>query len=239
MIINENILKKYLFRSIPKNLKFLINNHITEVEKIEPIHPQLKIQNNQKYIIGKIIQIINRIITIDIGTNIISIDQNNKIINFDNCLINKKIIVLIEQSQNIISNSNNNPNLNIYDNNIYKKKIISAKDLKLSDKNLIESEKNEILYLDNQAPIGECALTYLNLKGSVITLALTPNRVDLLSHIGFAKDLNAVLELSAPKLNNFQKLQKAQTSLDNIEFNNHSTKKTRIQTEILIGLPHY
>ncbi|XVJ44941.1 hypothetical protein ACGRWE_01900 [Candidatus Phytoplasma australasiaticum] len=34
MIINENILKKYLSTSIPKNLKFLINNHITEVDKI-------------------------------------------------------------------------------------------------------------------------------------------------------------------------------------------------------------
>ncbi|MDO8063864.1 phenylalanine--tRNA ligase subunit beta [Candidatus Phytoplasma bonamiae] len=242
MIINENILKKYLFRSIPKNLKFLINNHITEVEKIELIHSQLTIQNNQKYIIGKVIQIINQIITIDIGENIISINQNNKIVNLDNCLINKKIIVLIEQkSQNIISNLNNNPNSNINDKNIYKKKIISAKDLKLSDKNLIESEKNEILYLDDQAPIGECALTYLNLKGSVIRLALTPNRVDLLSHIGFAKDLNAVLESSAHKLNNFQNFNDTPCELDelnpfciNIENNNCYEYNLRYLTNLTI-----
>ncbi|MFW8664351.1 hypothetical protein ACOES3_00540, partial [Candidatus Phytoplasma citri] len=125
MIINENILKKYLSQPIPKNLKFLINNHITEVDKIEIIHPQLTLKNNQKYIIGKIIKIINQIITIDIGKNIIFIDKN-QIINFDNFLINKKIIVLIEpKSQNIISSFNNNQNPDIYDRNIYNKKIIS------------------------------------------------------------------------------------------------------------------
>ncbi|MDO8060049.1 phenylalanine--tRNA ligase subunit beta [Candidatus Phytoplasma citri] len=216
MIINENILKKYLSQPIPKNLKFLINNHITEVDKIEIIHPQLTLKNNQKYIIGKIIKIINQIITIDIGKNIIFIDKN-QIINFDNFLINKKIIVLIEpKSQNIISSFNNNQNPDIYDRNIYNKKIISAKDLQLSHKNLIESEKNEILYLDEQAPVGKCALTYLNLKGSAITLALTPNRVDLLSHIGFAKDLNAVLESSNPQLINFQNINNNPHELDKI-----------------------
>ncbi|XKW59028.1 hypothetical protein ACGRT8_02720 [Candidatus Phytoplasma australasiaticum] len=106
MIINENILKKYLSTSIPKNLKFLINNHITEVDKIESIHPQLKIKNNQKYIIGKIIQIIHKTIKVDIGINIVSISLNNSI-DYDKFLINKKIIILIEH---------NSPNFNITNN---------------------------------------------------------------------------------------------------------------------------
>ncbi|MFW8664616.1 phenylalanine--tRNA ligase beta subunit-related protein, partial [Candidatus Phytoplasma citri] len=67
-----------------------------------------------------------------------------------------------------------------------------------------------------QAPVGKCALTYLNLKGSAITLALTPNRVDLLSHIGFAKDLNAVLESSNPQLINFQNINNNPHELDKI-----------------------
>ncbi|MDV3158086.1 MAG: phenylalanine--tRNA ligase subunit beta [Pigeon pea little leaf phytoplasma] len=89
--------------------------------------------------------------------------------------------------------------------------------------------------------MGECALTYLNLKGSVITLALTPNRVDLLSHIGFAKDLNAVLELSAPKLNNFQKFNDTICELDelnpfciNIENNNCYEYNLRYLTNLTI-----
>ncbi|MDV3171381.1 MAG: phenylalanine--tRNA ligase beta subunit-related protein, partial [Candidatus Phytoplasma australasiaticum] len=205
MIINENILKKYLSTSIPKNLKFLINNHITEVDKIESIHPQLKIQNNQKYIIGKIIQIIHKTIKVDIGINIVSISLNNSI-DYDKFLINKKIIILIEHnSPNFNITNNKNPFTNISDDEVFNKILISHRELKLSEKYLIESEKGEILYLDDQAPIGQCALTYLNLKGSTITLALTPNRADLLSHIGFAKDLQSILESSITELNNYPK----------------------------------
>ncbi|MDV3141721.1 MAG: phenylalanine--tRNA ligase subunit beta, partial [Candidatus Phytoplasma australasiaticum] len=120
--------------------------------------------------------------------------------------INKKIIILIEHnSPNFNITNNKNPFTNISDDEVFNKILISHRELKLSEKYLIESEKGEILYLDDQAPIGQCALTYLNLKGSTITLALTPNRADLLSHIGFAKDLQSILESSITELNNYPK----------------------------------
>ncbi|PKK83298.1 MAG: phenylalanine--tRNA ligase subunit beta [candidate division Zixibacteria bacterium HGW-Zixibacteria-1] len=60
--------------------------------------------------------------------------------------------------------------------------ICSERELGISD------DHNGIIVLDDDAPIGAPALDYLNLQDPVIELDLTPNRPDMLSAIGVARD---------------------------------------------------
>jgi phenylalanyl-tRNA synthetase beta chain len=49
-----------------------------------------------------------------------------------------------------------------------------------------------IMVLNNDAPIGQSAATYLNLQEDIIfEIGLTPNRSDATSHYGVARDLIA------------------------------------------------
>src|SRR5690606_36568212 len=49
--------------------------------------------------------------------------------------------------------------------------------------------KEGIYYFDEPKELGKPALAELALEGFVMELKLTPNRSDLLSHVGFAYDL--------------------------------------------------
>ena len=79
--------------------------------------------------------------------------------------------------------------------------ICSLQELGFED-DLIPSEfKNGIYYFNEAKEIGSNPLTHLLLDGYLMELDLTPNRSDLLSHYGFARDLSAVLktEIELPK----------------------------------------
>ena len=60
--------------------------------------------------------------------------------------------------------------------------ICSERELGLSE------DHSGIIVLDDDAPVGMPALEYLNLQDPVIELDLTPNRADMLSAIGVARD---------------------------------------------------
>lgn len=63
------------------------------------------------------------------------------------------------------------------------------------DKELVPSEYQDgIFYFNEAKEIGSNALKHLMLDGYIMELDLTPNRNDLLSHYGFARDLSAVLK---------------------------------------------
>lgn len=71
--------------------------------------------------------------------------------------------------------------------------ICSLKELGLEKKYIPEEFQDGIVILDQDAPIGMNALTYLGFDDSIIELGLTPNRSDLLSLRGVANDVAAVL----------------------------------------------
>jgi phenylalanyl-tRNA synthetase beta chain len=188
MIIHEKILKKYLSLNdySLKELQFLINNHITEIDKCEILEP------NDFLIIGKIIEFKKvpnseklHVVTVDIKDNHLTI-----ICGASNLEKDKKVVVAL------IGAYLKSIKLHIEEKDIFGHKssgmICSAQELGLDPNILSEEEKKGILILENDAPVGENALEYLNLKGFLFKLNITSDRGDLLSYIGFAEDLKSL-----------------------------------------------
>ncbi|TVY12107.1 phenylalanine--tRNA ligase subunit beta [Candidatus Phytoplasma pini] len=193
MIIHESLLKKY-FSSSDYNLsdyENLINDHIMEVERLEIL------SKNTHLIIGEILEFhkisqkkkIN-FVKVNIGAKILSI-----VCAASNLETNKKVVVALlgsylEKKKMYIVEKE-------FDNIKSQGMICSAEELGLPLDILTFEEKEGILFLDAEAPLGTCALEYLGLKGFLLKIALTPDRSDLLSHAGFAKDFKAVLDDSS------------------------------------------
>ncbi len=78
--------------------------------------------------------------------------------------------------------------------------ICSLQELGLENKYVPEKFAHGIYVLGDDAIPGESALEYLQLEDSVIELGLTPNRMDLLSMKGVAKDVNAMYNLGLKDL---------------------------------------
>lgn len=66
--------------------------------------------------------------------------------------------------------------------------LCSASELGLTE------EKDDLLQLPADAPIGENLWSYLKLSDSVIEIGITPNRGDCLSMLGVAKEISAITE---------------------------------------------
>ena len=78
--------------------------------------------------------------------------------------------------------------------------ICSLQELGLESKYVPEKFAHGIYVLGEDAIPGESALEYLHLEDFVIELGLTPNRMDLLSMLGVAKDVNAMYKLGLKNL---------------------------------------
>ncbi|CAP18266.1 Phenylalanyl-tRNA synthetase beta chain [Candidatus Phytoplasma mali] len=187
MKINENVIKKYL-SIIPKDITNLVNNHITEVEKF------YFLTKNHNLIIGKILnfeKIINSkylyLVTVDIAHKLLNI-----ICSYNNLIIGKKVIVAQEGSylEGLKSFIKTKKIQNINSDGM----LCSLTELGISNQYLTSTEKKGIYYFsdDVDLELGSDVLKFLSLKGFMLELSLTPDRVDLYSHIGFIKDLNAV-----------------------------------------------
>ena len=70
--------------------------------------------------------------------------------------------------------------------------ICSLQEIGLEAKYIPSQFANGIYVLPSDAPVGEDALKYLGLDDVCIELGLTPNRMDLLSMVGVARDVNAI-----------------------------------------------
>lgn len=71
--------------------------------------------------------------------------------------------------------------------------ICSLRELGIEDKNIEDKYKDGIFYFNEPVALGVDPLQLLNLNQDSMELSLTPNRSDLLSVLGFAYDLSAVL----------------------------------------------
>lgn len=197
MIIQEYILKKY-FSPLVYNLfelKSLINIHMVEVQRI------FYLNQSTHLIIGETVKIEKIPHSDKLFLTKINIDQKvlSIVCGANNLKLKQKVVV-----------AQNGAYLDSIQTKILKKKIAdvesdgmicSAKELGLNSLALIKEEEKGVLILDEDAPIGECALEYLGLKGLIIELSLTPDRADYLSHIGFAQDLKAIVQEQSLKFN--------------------------------------
>ncbi|KND62656.1 phenylalanine--tRNA ligase subunit beta, partial [Candidatus Phytoplasma phoenicium] len=201
MIIQEYILKKYLFPLMYNlvELESLINSHMAEVECITSLNQSTHL------IIGQINQIKKiphfdklSLVQVNIGEQVLSI-----VCGANNLQLRQKVVI-----------APNGAYLESMKTKIIKKHIAgvesngmicSAKELGLNALALTTKEEEGILVLEEDAPIGKCVLEYLGLKGFILELSLTPERADYLSHVGFAQDLKAIsqepsLEFKLPSI---------------------------------------
>ena len=72
--------------------------------------------------------------------------------------------------------------------------ICSLQELGIENKLVPEPYQEGIYVLDEHAPIGEDALTYLGLDDTILEFDLTPNRGDCLSILGVAYEVGAILD---------------------------------------------
>lgn len=71
--------------------------------------------------------------------------------------------------------------------------ICSAKELGINEEGLTQEQREGILVLDPEAPLGNNVVDYLNLDDYILELDLTPNRSDCLSVINIAREIGAIL----------------------------------------------
>lgn len=71
--------------------------------------------------------------------------------------------------------------------------ICSLNELGIDPRFLTEAQKAGIEVLDNDAPIGVEALTYLGMQDTILEIGLTPNRADCMSLTSFAYEVGAIL----------------------------------------------
>lgn len=72
--------------------------------------------------------------------------------------------------------------------------ICSLKELGIDEKLVTDEPAKGIYVFDKPQKIGQDARVTLGLDGYQLTLGMTPNRGDLLSHLGFAYDLSAITQ---------------------------------------------
>lgn len=72
--------------------------------------------------------------------------------------------------------------------------ICSARELGLNEETLTAEQKEGILVLDDNLPLGKSIIEVLNLDDCIFELDLTPNRSDCLSVINVAREIAAILD---------------------------------------------
>ncbi len=194
MNINTNILKNFL--TVPDNLVELTNKYIIEVDEVKALHTATNL------VIGHVLTCENHpdsdhlhVTTVDVGTEVLSIVCGAPNVAAGQYVIVAKVGAILPG------------NFEIKDAKIRGVAsfgmICSLKELGFDEKNIPALYASGIYYFEQAQTPGESALKVLGLEGMLITLGLTPNRGDLLSHYGFALDLSAVLnqKLTTPQFN--------------------------------------
>src|SRR5690554_546937 len=192
MKIIEKHLKQFI--DVPSNIYELTNNYITEVDDFkEPF----KFEN---LTIGHVLEVVKHpdadtlsVTKVDLGDRVEQI-----VCGAPNVKTGQKVIVATTGA--------------ILPGNFKIKKskirgvesngmICSLRELGIKDSLMDKENREGIYYFKKDVNVGDDPIKALEIDGFVLTLDLTPNRGDLLSHLGYARDLSAVTNglVSLPK----------------------------------------
>lgn len=185
MKIIENILKNFL--EIPENILELTNDHIIEVENYS------NLINASNLIVGHVLSAEKHpnadtlsLTTVDLG------DRVEKIV-CGASNVEKGQYVIVAQVGSVLPGD-----FHIKPTKIRGEEsngmICSLEELGINEKHIPKEYKDGIYYFKSEKEIGSKALDALKLEGFSMELGLTPNRGDLLSHLGFAYDLAAMTD---------------------------------------------
>ena len=184
MIINSNILKELI--EIPDDLLEITNKNIIEVDDFKLINPATNL------VIGKVLTKEKHpnsdnlsLTTVDVGSEVLQIVCGAKNVAANQYVIVAKNGAILPNDFKIKPTTIRGVESNGM--------ICSLTELGIDEKYLTDEQKEGIYFFPNQMEIGTSALVALGQSGFVLELGLTPNRSDLLSHYGYAKDLAAIL----------------------------------------------
>lgn len=186
MKISTHMLKKYV--TVPDNEKLseLTNQHITEIESLTPL---LEVDN---LVVGYVKECVKHsnsdhlsVCKVDIGTKIEQIVCGAPNVKAGQYVVVAKVGAILPGNFEI-----KEANIRGVDSSGM---ICSLHELGVENKDIAEEFKEGIYYFDYQPKVGSNAVEALNFNQSSLEISITPNRSDLLSVLGFAYDLGAVL----------------------------------------------
>lgn len=190
MKIIESLLKKWV--DVPSNIYELTNQKIIEVESFK------KVNDATNLVVGKVLTCEDHpnsdhlhVTTVDLGNRVEQIVCGAPNVGKDQYVIVAQVgsvlpgnfLIKASKIRGVESNG----------------MICSLNELGLDQSMIPEEFKEGIYYFDSPRELGHSALEELSLEGFVMELKLTPNRGDLLSHLGFAYDLASMTNQKVKK----------------------------------------
>ncbi len=197
MKIIENVLKTFI--DVPDNMLELTNQKIIEVESFGPINEATQL------LIGKVLTCEDHpnsdhlhVTTVDLGDHVEQIVCGAPNVAKDQYVIVAQVGTVLPGNFQIKASKIRGVESNGM--------ICSLAELGFEEKIIPEAYKDGIFYFDQEKPLGTPALQHLAQDGWVMELKLTPNRGDLLSHLGFAYDLGSMTDqpVRVPEINNLE-----------------------------------
>lgn len=192
MNIIENVLKKFI--KVPNNLLEITNKQIIEVDEYELLNSSTNLTT------GYVLSCENHpnsdhlhVTLVDIGTETLQIVCGAPNIAKGQYVIVAKIGAILpgnfEIKKAVVRGVESSG------------MICSLKELGFDEKNIPSDVSSGIYYFPKRVKLGYDPLKLLGLDGKKLVLGMTTNRGDLLSHLGFAYDLGAMLnkKVNIPK----------------------------------------
>jgi phenylalanyl-tRNA synthetase beta chain len=180
MKIIESILKNFI--KIPQNILELTNQKIIEVDEFK------RLNESTNLVIGKVLTCIDHpdsdhlhVTTVDVKDEVLQIVCGAANVAKDQYVVVAKVGAILPNNFEIKPRKSRGIDSNGM--------ICSLNELGFDEKLIPNEFKDGIYYFNQEKEIGSDALPHLYQDGFVMTLGLTPNRGDLLSHLGFAYDL--------------------------------------------------
>lgn len=183
MKILESMLKNFI--DVPNDILEITNQKIIEVESFGPANEATKL------VIGKVLTCEKHpnadslsLTTVDLGDRVEQIVCGAANVRKDQYVIVAQVGTILPGNFEIKATKIRGE--------VSHGMICSLNELGFDEKIVPEEFKDGIYVFDEEKKIGSPALDALGLDGFVMELGLTPNRGDLLSVYGFAKDLSAM-----------------------------------------------
>ncbi|MFA7417892.1 MAG: phenylalanine--tRNA ligase subunit beta [Acholeplasma sp.] len=192
MYILENILKQFI--EVPDNLYEVTNQQIIEVDDY------LALNQSTKLVVGYVETCVKHpnadklnLTTVNIGHEILNIVCGAANVAAGQHVIVAQVGAVLPGNFEIKAAKVRGEQSNGM--------ICSLTELGFDEKYITSDYKDGIFYFKTNVKPGDDALKSLGLEGKKLLLGLTPNRGDLLSHLGFAYDLGAMLnkKVQVPK----------------------------------------
>ncbi len=189
MRISHNWIREYIkFRFPPEELAHRLTMQGLEVESIERLEEKYR-----GFVVGKVIECAKHpnadrltVCKVDLGIETLKV-----VCGAPNVATGQKVPVGLVGA--VVPRNQHDPSGNQFSLSHVKVRGVDSFGMICSEYELdLGTDKDGILVLDRDAKVGQSLAAYLGLDDIAYEIAVTPNRPDLLSHIGVAREIHAM-----------------------------------------------